>query len=111
MENIDLIIILLIFFIIIINLKNKKNNHTIINNKLKSYQLKQTTLMLNNTVDINKETDNLLKPQSSTSNIKSQTGGSKPYKNVIIDDNNLKLNLIDYDTKSGYIKLPFQISK
>jgi hypothetical protein len=116
MKNIDLIIILLIFLIIIIYLeeKNKKNNYTIIRNNIKSKQAKrakQSSLMLNNTVNINRETDNLLKPESSTSKIKSEIGGSKPYKNVIIDDNNLKLNVINYDTKLGYRKLPFQISK
>ena len=74
-------------------------------------QEKRTKLMINNTIDIDKETDNLLKPQNSRSDIKSEIGGSKSYNDVVFNDNNLKLNVIDYDTKLGYGKLPFQISK
>lgn len=109
MKDIDLIIILLIFFIIIIYLKkNKKNNDNTIKKKniIQKKPKNKPVLMLNNLVNIDKETNNLLLHENSTSNIKSQAGGSKPYKDIKLNDNNLNLNVINYNNYSSYRKVP-----
>jgi hypothetical protein len=105
----DLIIILLIFLIIFFNYyfnyKKKNYNVDIIEKEINIQQL-QPSQMLNELVNVDKELSNLLLPESSTNNITSQIGGSKAYKNIVISDNNLKMNNVNYKYYSSYRKKP-----
>jgi len=105
----DLIIIILLIFIIIIfyfNNKNKKNNNVDIIEKDTNIQQVQPSQLLNKLVNVDKVISNLLLPESSTNNITSQIGGSKAYKNIIIGDNNLSMNNVNYKYYSSYRKKP-----
>jgi hypothetical protein len=103
----DLIIIFLIFIIIFFYFNNKKknNNPDNIERKINIQQL-QPSQMINELVNVDKELSNLLLPESSTNNITSQIGGSKAYQNIIIGDNNLSMNNVNYKYYSSYRKKP-----
>jgi hypothetical protein len=105
----DLIIIFLIFVIIFFYFNNNdnKNNNTNIVEKEVNVQQVQPSQMVNQIINVEKETSNLLLPESSTNNITSEIGGSKAYKNIIVGDNNLKINNVNYKYYSSYRKKPF----
>lgn len=103
----DLIIIFLIFIIIFFYFNNKKENtnNNIIEKKVNIQQL-QPSQMLNKIVNVDTVLSNLLLPESSTNNITSEIGGSKAYKDIVIGNNNLNMNNVNYKYYSSYRKKP-----
>jgi hypothetical protein len=100
-------IILLIILIIIFYFNNKRQIKTdYIIEKDTNIQQLQPSQMLNNIINIEKELSNLLLPENSTNNITNQIGGSKAYKHITFDDNNLKMNNVDYKYYSSYRRKP-----
>lgn len=103
----DLIIIFLIFIIIFFYFNNKKENtnNNIIEKEVNIQQL-QPSQMLNKIVNVDTVLSNLLLPESSTNNITSEIGGSKAYKDIVIGNNNLNMNNVNYKYYSSYRKKP-----
>jgi hypothetical protein len=122
-NNIIIYFILLIIIIIIyFNLKNDnityiKNSNIIINNK-KIINNTDKIKNLNNQLD-NKKSVNIL--QSNTPALRGyideyrlipigEKGGSKPFNNIIIHDDNLVANKVNYNKYESYRKKPLTIN-
>jgi hypothetical protein len=108
MINMLNIVLLIILIIIIYSDKVTLNKP---DNLIKKDDIKIIpSQMLNDSINIKKELSNLLLPENSTNNITNQIGGSKAFKNVVLNDNNLKINNIDYKNYSSYRKIPSYVT-
>jgi len=106
----EVIILLIIIIIIFYNLKNDKkiiNNSSNIINKSYNYhkEKKSSVIVLNNPVPALRGYIDNYKPPSID-----EKGGSKVFNDVIIDNNNLIANQVNYEKYESYRKKPLTIN-